>query len=334
VTALLVIGGLAFVVVLLVVRPLSNGRGRLHVRATTSDEDRRRELLRQLRDLDDDLAAGKLTAVDHERLRDPIEREATAVASRIKTQGRAGATTGAGKGSEANAAPRPGPDARSGGRPWRRRTVALVAFAGAAASVTILLAGAVTPRTAGETISGDAVGPAPADAVGPAPASAGGPSVDPSPAPSASGQPATTPEQLAAIDAAVAQVEKTPKDATAHLALADAYAAGGQNQLAAVEYLAVTQLDPTNAEANTELALLAFEVGQAAQAKTLVDRALTAHPNYPDALYARALILLMGLNQPKAAERDLNAYLAAAPFGSHRMAAETLLALASSQDHK
>jgi hypothetical protein len=42
----------------------------------------------------------------------------------------------------------------------------------------------------------------------------------------------------------------------------------------------------------------------------------------------------MGLNQPKAAERDLNAYLAAAPFGSHRTAAETLLALASSQDHK
>ncbi|HEY9482597.1 MAG TPA: tetratricopeptide repeat protein [Micromonosporaceae bacterium] len=325
-TALLVIGGLAFVVVLLIVRPLSNGRGRLHVRATTSDEDRRRELLRQLRDLDDDLAAGKLTAVDHERLRDPIEREAAAVLSRIKNQGRAGAATGAGKGSQANTASRPGSDAHSGGRPWRRRTVALVAFAGAAASVTILLAGAVTPRSAGQNISGDAVGPTPT--------SAGSPSVDPSASSSASGQPATTPDQLAAIDAAVAQVEKSPKDATAHLALADAYAAGGQNQLAAVEYLAVTQLDPTNAEANTELALLAFQVGQAAQAKTMVDRALTAHPNYPDALYARALILLMGLNQPKAAERDLNAYLAAAPFGSHRTAAETLLALASSQDHK
>lgn len=327
-TALLIIGGLAFVVVLLIVRPLSNGRARLHIRTTTSDEDRRRELLRQLRDLDDDLAAGKLTAVDHERLRDPIEQEAAAVLSRIKTQGRAGAATGAGagKGSRpANTASRSGPDARSGGRPWRRRTVALVAFAGAAASVTILLAGAVTPRSAGQTISGDAVGPTQT--------SAGSPSVDPSPSPSASGQPATTPDQLAAIDAAVAQVEKTPKDATAHLALADAYAAGGQNQLAAVEYLAVTQLDPTNAEANTELALLAFEVGQAAQAKSMVDRALKAHPDYPDALYARALILLMGLNQPKAAERDLNAYLAAAPFGSHRTAAETLLALASGQDH-
>ena len=33
------------------------------------DVDRRRALLRQLRDLDDDLAAGKLTEEDHRRLR-------------------------------------------------------------------------------------------------------------------------------------------------------------------------------------------------------------------------------------------------------------------------
>lgn len=323
------VGALAFVVGLLILRPFSTGRGRVHVRATTSDEDRRRELLRQLRDLDDDLAAGKLTAADHERLRDPVEREVTAVLGRIKAHGRAGgASDPAAKGSaSANPASRPGPDAHSGGRRWRRRTVGLVAFAGAAASVTILLLGAVTPRSAGQTISGDAVGEGPASAVSG--------SVDPSTPPSASpSRPTTTPEQLAAIDAAVAQVKQNPKDVTAHLALADAYAAGGQNQLAAVEFLAVTQLDPSNAEANTQLALLAFEVGQAAQAKTMVDRALKAHPNYPDALYTRALILLMGLNQPQAAERDLNAYLAAAPFGSHRTAAETLLALASSQGHQ
>ena len=40
------------------------------------DVDRRRALLRQLRDLDDDLAAGKLTEEDHRRLREPIEHEA------------------------------------------------------------------------------------------------------------------------------------------------------------------------------------------------------------------------------------------------------------------
>lgn len=331
-SVVVVVGALAFVVGLLVLRPFSTGRGRLHVRTTTSDEDRRRELLRQLRDLDDDLTAGKLTAADHERLRDPVEREVTAVGDRIKAHGRAGGSgevgaAAANASASINQASRPGRDARSGGRRWRRRTVGLVAFAGAAASVTILLLGAVTPRSAGQTISGDAVGEGPASAV----SGSVGPSTSPSASPS---RPTTTPEQLAAIDAAVAQVKQNPKDVTAHLALADAYAAGGQNQLAAVEFLAVTQLDPNNAEANTQLALLAFEVGQAAQAKTMVDRALTAHPNYPDALYTRALILLMGLNQPRAAERDLNAYLAAAPFGSHRTAASTLLALASSQDHE
>lgn len=129
-------------------------------------------------------------------------------------------------------------------------------------------------------------------------------------------------------------MQQNPKDVSAHLALAEAYAAAGASQLAAVEYLAVTRLDPANAEANTNLALLAFEVGQAGQGKIMVDRVLAANPNYPEALYVRGLINLMGLRRPKAAERDFSAYLAVAPFGSHRTAAVTLLALAQSQDHR
>ena len=116
-----------------------------------------------------------------------------------------------------------------------------------------------------------------------------------------------------------------------HLTLAHAYADGGATQLAAVEYLAVLRLDPANAEANTALALLAFEVGQAGQAKSMLDRVLAADPTYPEALYVRGLVLLSGLHQPAAATRDLRAYLTAAPYGSHRTAAETLLALAGSQ---
>jgi Tfp pilus assembly protein PilF len=138
-------------------------------------------------------------------------------------------------------------------------------------------------------------------------------------------------EQAAAIAAAVATVKKRPKDVAAHVALARAYADGGSTQLAAIEYLAVTRLDPRNAEANTALALLAFEVGQTAQGKKLVDTALTAHPDYPEARYVRALILLMGLHQAQAAIRDLRAYLALAPFGAHRNAAQTLLALAGAR---
>jgi predicted Zn-dependent protease len=136
-----------------------------------------------------------------------------------------------------------------------------------------------------------------------------------------------------AVAEAEAVVKQNPKSVPAHLALASAYVAAGAGQLAAVEWLAVTQLDPGNAEANTNLALLAFEVGRARQARTMVDRALATSPKYPEGLYVRGLIDLMGLRQPAAAVRDLNAYLAAAPYGSHRTDAVTLIALAQAQGH-
>ena len=324
-TAVLITGGLTFVVGLLILRPFSAKCGFLHVRAYNPDDDRRRELLRQLRDLDDDLAAGKLTQADHVRLRDPVEREAAAVLRRtthVPVGGTAVAASSTRSGSAAPGSPRR--RAARGARRWRGRTVTLLALAGAAASVTILLAGTVSSRHPGQMISGNSV---------PGASLAAGSPNGQAPA-SPAGQKSPTSQQLAAVAAAEAQVKQNPKDVSAHLALADAYAAAGASQLAAVEYLAVTRLDPANAEANTNLALLAFEVGQAAQGKAMVDHVLAAHPDYPEALYVRGLINLVGLRQPKAAERDFNAYLAVAPFGSHRTAVVTLLALAQSQDHR
>lgn len=323
-TAVLITGGLTFVVGLLILRPFSAKRGLLHVRAHDPDDDRRRELLRQLRDLDDDLAAGKLTQADHVRLRDPVEREAAAVLlrkTRVPAGGTAVAASGPRSGSAATGSPRR--RAAGGARRWRGRTVTLLALAGAAVSVAALLASTVSPRHPGQTISGNPVPTASLAAGSPAGRAPASPASQKSP----------SAQQLAAVAAAEAQVKKHPKDVNAHLALADAYSAAGASQLAAVEYLAVTRLDPGNAEANTNLALLAFEVGQAAQGKSMVDHVLAAHPRYPEALYVRGLINLVGLRQAKAAERDLNAYLAVAPFGSHRTAVVTLLALAQSQDH-
>jgi tetratricopeptide (TPR) repeat protein len=202
--------------------------------------------------------------------------------------------------------------------------VTLLVLTGAAAGIAVLLVGAVSARRPGQTITGNSVAGAAAVA-----GSTGG-----SAAAAQSGRKSPTPGQLAAVAAAEAQVKQNPKDVSAHLLLAEAYAAAGASQLAAVEDLAVTRLDPANAEANTNLALLAFEVGRAAQGKTMVDRVLAADPKYPEALYVRGLINLMGLRRPRAAERDFGAYLAVAPFGSHRTAAATLLALAQSRDHR
>jgi cytochrome c-type biogenesis protein CcmH/NrfG len=325
-TVVLISGGLTFLVGLLILRPFSVTAGRLHVRAHAPDDDRRRELLRQLRDLDDDLAAGKLTPDDHMRLRDPVEREAAAVLAR-KTQRLAGSTAvvaSAPRPGSATSGPPQGRDAGAGARRWRRRTVPLLVLAGAAASIAVLLLSAGSSRQAGQTITGNSV-----PGVAPVAGSPGGSALA-----SQSGRTSPTPQQLAAVATAEAQVKQHPKDVNAHLTLAEAYAAAGAAQLAAVEYLAVTRLDPVNAKANTNLALLAFEVGRAAQGKTMVDRVLAANPDYPEALYVRGLINLMGLRRPKAAERDFSAYLAVAPFGSHRTAAATLLALAQSQDHR
>ena len=325
-TVVLISGGLTFLVGLLILRPFSVTDGRLRVRAHTPDDDRRGELLRQLRDLDDDLAAGKLTQDDHARLRDPVEREAAVVLGH-KAQRPAGSTAvvtaGPVQGSPASGPPQARGAGAGPGR-WRRRTVTLVALAGVAASIAVLLVGAVSSRHTGQTITGNSV-------AGAAPA-AGGPSGS-VPA-SQAGRKSPTPQALRAVAAAEARVKQHPRDVSAHLTLAEAYAAAGVGQLAAVEYLAVTRLDPANAEANTSLALLAFEVGRAAQGKAMVDRVLAANPDYPEALYVRGLINLMGLRRPTAAEHDFHAYLAVAPFGSHRAAAVTLLALAQSQDHR
>jgi cytochrome c-type biogenesis protein CcmH/NrfG len=271
---------------------------------SADDRDRYRMLLRQLRDLDDDVAAGKLTADDHARLSEPVMRAAAAASRQPHARERD---------------PRPDVPSRPPPRRRRSRRIASAVVVGAAAAgVAVALVGAAAPRGAHQQISGDA----------PAAATSQPAAVATLPAPSASAQPTLSVQQAAAIAVAVAAVKKDPKDVTAHVGLARAYADGGATQLAAIEYLAVTRLDPANAEANTALALLAFEVGQTAQGKQLVDTALAAHPDYPEARYVRALILLMGLHQPSAAIRDLHAYLALAPFGAHRTAAQTLLALA------
>src|SRR5215469_4242625 len=161
-TVVILAGALTFVVGLLILRPFSGKAGRPQVRGHDPDDDRRRALLRQLRDLDDDLAAGKLTAGDHTRLREPVEREAAAVLTR-KARGPAGGigggrsgppsgpatpdprpgpvTTGPGSGPAttgpppvpATTGPRQGRDTGHGARRWSRRAAALLALAAAAA---------------------------------------------------------------------------------------------------------------------------------------------------------------------------------------------------------
>jgi hypothetical protein len=167
-------------------------------------------------------------------------------------------------------------------------------------------------------------------AAGAAPVSAPVPAIPTEPPPSAQQAPdQPTDEELAAVGSALARVRDHPRDVAAHLDLARAYAGADQAQLSTVEYLAVLRLDRANPEANTALALVALAAGRPAEGKKLVDVVLAAHPRYPDALYTRGLIYLMGLRRAAPGIRDLRAYLAVAPYGSHRPAVQTLLAMVS-----
>jgi tetratricopeptide (TPR) repeat protein len=89
------------------------------------------------------------------------------------------------------------------------------------------------------------------------------------------------------------------------------------------------KLDPGNVEANTQFGLLLFRSGLPEPGLRSVEQALAADPRYPEALYAKGLILFMGLRQPKAAVPSLRTYLQVAPFGDHRDLAEQLLELAT-----
>jgi hypothetical protein len=89
------------------------------------------------------------------------------------------------------------------------------------------------------------------------------------------------------------------------------------------------KLDPSNVEANTQFGLLLFRSGLPEPGLRSVEQALAADPRDPEALYAKGLILFMGLRQPKAAVPSLRTYLRVAPFGDHRDLAERLLELAT-----
>lgn len=268
-----------------------------------------RGALRQLRDLDDDLAAGKVSEQDHQRIRQALEREALAALARQMPGKRSSAGASAGG---------PAQRAVSGGRQrWLRIAVAATTVVVVAVGTGLALHGSISPRGAGQTVSGADPGGSEASA----------PTQSGAEAPGAASAPALTAVQVDAVNAAVAKVKANPKSVPAHLELARAYSAANQLQLSTVEYLAVAQLEPDNAEANTGLALAAFVAGQPQEAKKMADKVLSAAPGYPEALYARGLIQLMGLKQTAAAETDLKSYLAAAPYGAHRSTVETLLAM-------
>jgi tetratricopeptide (TPR) repeat protein len=123
----------------------------------------------------------------------------------------------------------------------------------------------------------------------------------------------------ASLEGLERRVREHPGDVAAHLTLAERYLDAGRLKEATLEYLGALKLDPSNVEANTQFGLLLFRSGLPEPGLRSVEQAL----------YAKGLILFMGLRQPKAAVPSLRTYLQVAPFGDHRDLAEQLLELAT-----
>lgn len=294
--------GLTAIAAVAVLWPYQRGSAAALQRLADPLEDERRRALRHLRDLDEDRGAGKLDEAGYRDAR--AEAEARAVAVLRALEAREGTGELAGSLREVRRPAPSGATRRPGGRPpgrrWPRRAVAALAGVVVVAGAAALLDGAVGDRGTGQLTTGQA-------ASGDAPGR----------------------QDAASLEGLERRVREHPGDVAAHLTLAERYLDAGRLKEATLEYLGALKLDPSNVEANTQFGLLLFRSGLPEPGLRSVEQALAADPRYPEALYAKGLILFMGLRQPKAAVPSLRTYLQVAPFGDHRDLAEQLLELAT-----
>jgi tetratricopeptide (TPR) repeat protein len=276
-----------------VLRPFG-GPGRVKLEKLADPlEDERLSLLRSLKDLERERAAGDLTEDTYRVLRS--ETEARAVAVLRALEARDGASELAVSIRELRAHPSGnGLKVSHGPARSERRTLAVAAVATAAAAAIIvpLLLRAVSGRTGAAPITGVNVA-------------------------------GTTPgDPLAFFEQ---RVRDHPSDVAARLDLADRYLQTGNVQGAITQYLATLQLDPRNAEAHANLGLVLFRAGRPQEALDAENQALKTDAGYAEALYFKGVILLDGLNRPAEAADAFRAYLNEAPFGSYRAEVQKLL---------
>jgi tetratricopeptide (TPR) repeat protein len=281
--------GLAAIAAAGVLRPFGRARSVRLDRLADPLEDERSSLLRTLGDLEEERSAGVLSEQDYRTLRHETEVRAVSVLRALEA-----------KGSVADSAEPFGerPEASPNGhepapRPRSRLLPAVIVAAIVVGIAVPLLAKAVGSRAPQQAITGDS--------------NLGG-------------------GQGSSLAFFKKRVRDHPNDAAARLDLAERYVNAGLTGLAVAQFTAAIELDPQDVEANTGLALVLYGQGRAADGLVTVNRALAVDPTYPEALYAKGLILLDGLHHPRAAAVALRAYMAAAPFGAHRTQVEQLLA--------
>jgi cytochrome c-type biogenesis protein CcmH/NrfG len=296
--------GLTAVAAVAVLWPYQRGSAAGLQRLADPLEDERRRALGHLRDLDEDRAAGKLDEAGYRAARAGAEARAVAVLRALEAREGTGELAAGLRELRRPTPPGAGsrPRGPMPGRRWPRRALAALTAVAVVVAAAALLRGAVGNRGGGQAAGSQVAAQAPAGPVGPG---------------------------AAPLETLERRAREHPGDVAAHLTLAEGYLDAGRVREATLEYLAALKLDPGNVEAKTRLGLLLFRSGLPEPGLRSVEQALAADPRYPEALYAKGLILFMGLRQPKAAVPSLRAYLQVAPFGEHHDLAEQLLELAT-----
>ena len=268
-----------------VMRPFRRGGAPALERLADPLEDERLALLRSLRDLDEEHAAGGIADEDYRTLRHDTEVRAVAVLKALAARERSPAPpvyqlrAGSGNGDGA---------LRRG--PTRRAAVPAILVAAAVVAVSVpVLSGALRSRGPGQPITGNEL------------------------------------SAQSSLSFFERRVRLHPSDVAARLDLAARYRADGDVQDATAQYLAALRLNPRNAEANANVGYLLYLSGDPRDGLRYADRSLRADSSYPEGLFVRGVILARGLHRPGPGRTALRAYLAAAPYGSHRAAATRLL---------
>ncbi len=169
-------------------------------------------------------------------------------------------------------------------------TVVLIAIVGAIAAPLVV---AVGPRLAGQQITGTAAGV----------------------------------QATPSIEALEAQVRADPTDASALVALGDAYLAANRGSDAISAYERALRADPNNVPALLQVGVILLSAGRPADAGPVFDRVLAQNPDQPDALIYRGLARyqLDGRSTDQA-RADVLRFLSVAPSDPRRAMAEQLLA--------
>jgi lipoprotein NlpI len=85
------------------------------------------------------------------------------------------------------------------------------------------------------------------------------------------------------------------------------------------------------AEAFAHMGMILWSAGETQAALKSLDKALFLHPDYPEALLYKGIILFAGVHDMRAAEEPLQRYLDVAPPDANTARVKTMLEAARSQ---